>query len=274
MVNGHVIPEALLSAEVLRLAAGLESEAPYAGGMSPVHLQRLAIRNLVERTLLLQKAAAGRLHVTDAEADAERARRWGSSTNTVCGSDVREAIREDLLVARARAAMVRHVPRPGRAACQEFYERHGALYDLPEAVYAAHVLYNIHSPADEVTAEATLQMAMAQLAEGEAFARVADRYSECKAVGGAVGWVARGEMVAAFEDVVFSLPVRTHSGVFRTVFGLHIAHVSDRRQAGRLPFEKVRVAIGKRLLDEAREAAVVQALARLEQSSDIRVVQD
>ncbi len=258
----------------MRLSDGLEMDAPHAGGIAPAQLQRIAVSNLVQRTLLLQRAAAADIRVTAAEADAERLRRWGNSSNTVCGTGIRDAIMDDLLVQRASADITRHVPRAGRAQCEEFYRRNGKLFDFPEAVRTQHIVCNIHTPADEVRADEVMRLASERLAAGTAFSRVADQYSDCKGVGGALGWVTRGEMVPLFEEVVFTLPVGTRSTVFRTEFGLHIALVSEYRSAGRTPFEKVRLEIAKRLHEDARKAFLGQTLAEIERASQIFVMED
>ena len=163
---------------------------PRAGGIAPAQLQRAAVANVVQRTLLLQRAVVSGVRVTQAEADAERGRRWGNAANTFCGTGVRDAILEDMMVERISADITRHVQRPGRDQCEQFYRRNATLYDIPEAARAAHIVCNIDSPADESRAAEVMQQAVARLATGAAFARVADLYSDCKGVGGSVGWVA------------------------------------------------------------------------------------
>ena len=207
VINGQILPEQVLADELLSVSSGLEMDAPRAGAINPEHLRSLALRNVVTRTLLIQAANKKGLRVTDAEAEAERVRRWGSANNTVCGAGVRHAIIEDLLVQRIGAVLTRHVQRPGRAEAEDFYRRNRHLYWQPEAVHAAHIVRNVLSAADEPEAEDMLRQAEISLGQGKAFAQVADRYSDCKGVGGSVGWVARGQMVPEFEETVFALPV-------------------------------------------------------------------
>ncbi len=69
------------------------------------------------------------------------------------------------------------------------------------------------------------------LDEGEDFAVLARQYSQCpsKAAGGDLGYFKRGQMVKAFEEVAFELPVNTVSDPVKTQFGWHLIKVTDRR---------------------------------------------
>jgi peptidyl-prolyl cis-trans isomerase C len=274
VINGQTVPEQVLNDELLHLSAGLEMDSPRAGAIDPELLRSAAVRNVVRRALLVQAAQAEGLRVTAAEVEAERARRWGSVNNTVCGPGVRASIAGDLLVQRMSALLTRHVQRPGRVDAEEVYRRNRHVYFQPEAVHAAHIVRNIVSAEEEAEAEQTLKQAEAELARGKAFAQVADRYSDCKGVGGSIGWVAHGQMVPAFEEVVFALKPGQRSGIFRTVFGLHIATVLKRRAEGYRPFDEVKLEIASRLFAERRESAVVQAVAAMERASQIHFTQE
>lgn len=266
-VNGHILHEPAFRAEWMRLSNGLEMDAPYAAGMAPAQLQRLAVRNLVQPPKACALRPKRRMRsgfadgVTTPTRSAERVCATPSWKTYWCSE-------------RASADITRHVPRPGRATCEDFYRRNGTLYDFPEAVRTQHIVCNVHTAAGANRAEATMKLAAERLAAGIAFSRVTDQYSDCKGVGGSLGWVSRGEMVAAFEDVVFASPVGTHSKVFRSVFGLHIAHVSEHRSAGRTPFEKVHLEIASRLHQEARGAFLAQALLQMERTSQIFVMEE
>ncbi|MGI4756433.1 MAG: peptidylprolyl isomerase [Janthinobacterium lividum] len=273
-VNGKVIPDRLLDREVLRLSAGLEMDAPHASGLDPEQVRSAALQNVVTRTLLLQAGDARKLRISSAEIDAERARRWGSANNSVCGADVTESIAEDLLVQKATDDLTRHVPRPARAQAEAFYRQHQQMYYLPEAVEAAHIIRNANSADEEAAAEAVMKQAEVELQQGKPFHQVANRYSDCKGVGGAVGWVVREQTVQEFEDVVFALQPGQRSGIFRTVFGLHIATVSRKRRAGVRPFDEVRLEVANRMFADARRRTLADAVARLRAESDVRFIEE
>ncbi|KAJ7664303.1 hypothetical protein B0H17DRAFT_952071 [Mycena rosella] len=89
-----------------------------------------------------------------------------------------------------------------------------------------HILCEKHSKATE---------ALAKIQEGQAFNKVAQEYSEDKAkAGGSLGWMIRGSMVGAFQDVAFALTPSTVdkpiiSSLVKTSFGYHIIMVEGRR---------------------------------------------
>lgn len=273
LINGETVPDSVLERELLRISAGLEMDAPHAGGADPALLRSRAMRNVVGRTLLLQAAAARKLRVSATEVEAERRRQWGSTSNSVCGTGVIEAIAQDLLLARVQADLTKHVPRPARAAVEAHYRTFYYRYHQPEAVEAAHIFCASTTSEDGTRAKAALLEAEAELQRGKPFAQVANRYSDCKGVGGSVGWVTRGTMVLEFEDVVFGLRPGARSPIFRSVFGLHIAMVKRHRAEGYRALDEVRLQIAGELFAAAREQELHLQLARLEAQSDIRFVE-
>ena len=63
-----------------------------------------------------------------------------------------------------------------------------------------------------------------RLAKGADFAQLAKKHSTCpsRKRGGDLGEVRRGEMVKAFEDVVFKKPINVVHGPVKTKFGYHL----------------------------------------------------
>ncbi|MBU2877585.1 MULTISPECIES: peptidylprolyl isomerase [Aliiglaciecola] len=63
-----------------------------------------------------------------------------------------------------------------------------------------------------------------QLAKGANFQQLAKKYSQCPSAkkGGDLGEVKPGQMVKAFDNVVFKKPVLTIHGPVKTQFGFHL----------------------------------------------------
>lgn len=63
-----------------------------------------------------------------------------------------------------------------------------------------------------------------QLAGGADFSQLAKKFSQCpsKKNGGSLGEFSKGDMVKAFDDVVFKAPVLTVQGPVKTQFGWHL----------------------------------------------------
>ena len=80
---------------------------------------------------------------------------------------------------------------------------------------ASHILVK-----DKALAEELKQ----RLAKGEDYAKLAKKYSTCpsKKNGGNLGEFQRGDMVKAFDDVVFKRPLLKVHGPIKTRFGYHL----------------------------------------------------
>ncbi len=101
---------------------------------------------------------------------------------------------------------------------------------MSESVRASHILL-MYQGSSRSTASRTKEQAQQQIAQikqeidgGADFAGLATQHSDCpsKAKGGDLGAFGRGQMVGAFEDTAFGMPVGQTSGVVETDFGYHI----------------------------------------------------
>lgn len=63
-----------------------------------------------------------------------------------------------------------------------------------------------------------------RIARGEDFGQLAQKHSQCRSAkqGGNLGEFRPGEMVKAFDNVVFKKPVLTVHGPIKTQFGFHL----------------------------------------------------
>ena len=204
------------------------------------------------------------------EVSERRTRQWGRSSASVYGLAVHDELANEVLVEKFCKWLCRHEPRPSRVEVEHYYKRHRAEYFLSERVKAAHIICNIESPLDEEGASARIERAEQELVQGAVFAKVADRYSDCggKAI---LGWVERGTMVPEFEEVVFGLRDGERSGIFRTVFGFHIATVFEWQPAGFTPLEELAPTLARRMFEERRSRVVEAAMEEALRTASIQV---
>jgi parvulin-like peptidyl-prolyl isomerase len=73
-------------------------------------------------------------------------------------------------------------------------------------------------------AQTEIEAIKQRLAAGEDFAALARQHSDCPSgkSGGDLGMFGKGQMVAAFEQAAWALPVGQVSGVVETDFGYHL----------------------------------------------------
>ena len=234
-------------------------------------LQHRAERQVITQVLLRQMALKEGFSVSTSEMSEQRTRRWGTSSASVCGVALQRELTDNLLVEKYCHWLARHEPRPSRVEVEQHYARHRAEFWLPERVKAAHIVCNVELPSDEKRALAKIEQAEQELARGAAFAKVADRYSDCGR-NGILGWVARGETVPEFENVIFALPESERSGSFRTVFGFHIATVLQRKPAGFQSLEELRPMLARRLFEARRNRVIEDATEQMFRSATIEAV--
>lgn len=115
-----------------------------------------------------------------------------------------------------------------------------------EQVRVRHILIRVEPDFSKEKKEEALKRAReikSKIDKGEDFATLAQKYSEdpgSKDRGGDLGFIARGDTVAEFEKVVFSLKEGQVSDVFETKFGYHIAKVIEYRAKRKPDFEQIK----------------------------------
>ncbi len=118
-------------------------------------------------------------------------------------------------------------------------------YSIPEQRHARHILIKVNEGDDEKTvnnkkqrAEEILSLVMA----GDDFAELARRYSQgpAKEMGGDLGFFRKGQMVAPFDEAVFSMEAGEVRGPVQTSFGFHIIKLEDIKLAHTRSFAEVR----------------------------------
>ena len=177
-----------------------------------------------------------------------------------------------MLIDRFCKELTKPVPRPTRVEVEQFYRANPDIFHQRERIHVAHIIKNVDRPENEPVAMEVMEIANEELASGKPFAKVADRYSDCRGTGGSLGWMARGEMVKEFDDVVFALGKGERSAIFRTVFGLHIAVVLARRPAGVRPLEEIRHSLALNLWEGRRQKAIDGMLEQAVSRSQIVLV--
>ena len=128
---------------------------------------------------------------------------------------------------------------------KSFFAEKKDKYSIPEQRHARHILFKVNEGDDAETvnrrekqAEEVLAMAMA----GDDFVELAMRYSAepAKGRGGDLGFFSKGQMIAPFDEAVFSMAAGEVRGPVRTAFGFHIIKLEEIRPAHTRSFAEVR----------------------------------
>lgn len=111
-------------------------------------------------------------------------------------------------------------------------ERRGDQVTLIEQSRVRHILVSPTEIRSQVQAKAFADEIYQRIQQGEPFDELARRYSDdpgSGSLGGELGWVLPGQMVAEFEQKVDSMQIGEVSQPFETRFGWHILQVEERR---------------------------------------------
>jgi peptidyl-prolyl cis-trans isomerase C len=158
-----------------------------------------------------------------------------------------DAILSDAYVERAL-----NEPPISDAGLRSYFDAHKSGFTAAARVKARHIVVKTRAEADDV---------LGTLQHGGDFAAVAASRSidaTTKTQGGDLGWIPRGVMTPAFENVVFTLKPGALSGVIETSYGFHVVRVDDAQEPAIPAFDAVKDQVRQHLIAERRRALVDQ----------------
>ena len=233
---------------------------------------RQTVESLITQRLIEQEADRRGVQVSDADVDAEiaeLAERYGGkealegllSQSGMTMDALRQNIRLNLLVERLLAPQIEIT----ESDLQAYYEEHPDEFVEPEQVHARHILVEEREQAEEL---------LAQLRNGAKFEDLAREHSvdeQSAEKGGDLGWFARGDMVAPFEEAAFGAEPGTLVGPVESPYGFHLIEVLEKRPERKLTFEEARERIHETLFNQALQEKVGPWLEELRAQADIQV---
>jgi foldase protein PrsA len=235
---------------------------------------RLALRRVILRRLILQEA--GRRNLTVAEQDLDRAvadwrarfkgakfRAWLKSRG-LDEKSLRETIRVDMLLTRVRAAVVQDV-RLTEEQVQEYYEARKEELRTAEEVRLRVISVHDKAVADEI---------VAALRRGEEFERLArERSLESRAPqGGDLGWVRPETLVPELREAGGALKAGETSELLHRGDEFLIVRLEERRPARTKSLADARPEIERRLLAVKQQEVFQTWLTEQEKTSAIEVL--
>jgi hypothetical protein len=272
-VNGELIADEIIRREAALLKSSspetFEDLDPLAAEMAA---REMAREQVIANVLLHQEARKESLPAVVVGDERKRA-----FSESGCVSRFREnalleesesALKLDRLVGRIMSA----APRPKRRDVIDYYRANREEFRTPEMAHAAHIVKNVDESRSEASALAEIRHLEDCLKRGGDFATLADEHSDCPGDGGDLGWLARGQMVAEFDEVVFSMRPDGISPVFRTVFGFHIVRLLERRVSQIPELGEIYDRLADDLHRARQQEAVERFVARLRTSASIREV--
>lgn len=154
------------------------------------------------------------------------------------------------------------------AVLRQYYRDHADKYTMPEQRRARHILIKVPGGADRKVVDEAQRRAeklAARLEAGEDFEALAKKYSEdalSADSGGDLGFVARGDLSPAVEDVLFSLKEGAFRGPVKTELGFQIVQLVEVKPVRQSPFRRVRARVAR---DYRRSEVQERFVAEVEQ---------
>jgi parvulin-like peptidyl-prolyl isomerase len=167
-------------------------------------------------------------------------------------SRLRDTLRSNKLFARELRARSELTDRELRRR----YEREQERYRRPERARVREIILLIPDTTDSVIVErleTRAREAHERALEGEPFETLVAEYSESpsREEGGAIGVVARGELLPALDQAVFAADAGAVVGPIRTRFGFHLLRIDERIPSEIPAFDEIK----ERLRREESDAA-------------------
>ena len=284
VVNDDVITDAELAQQLREV---IEDRGRQPTDEERRQLQRALLGQLVERKLMLQEAKRlevpiGANHVTDRlntirqRYASEEEFRQSLATSGVTEEQLKEDVRKQLMVQWVIEAKVRsHIVVSPQEVSQEI-DSNPELAKPGDRVRASHLLIRVDEDRTEAEAKALIEQLHQQLARGASFEELARRHSgdQYAEEGGAMDWVAQGELMPGLDAALFSLAPGGLSAPIRSELGYHLLRVDERRASDRLSVLDANRAVHQRLFERKFNRAFREWLDDLKRRAYIEVELD
>jgi peptidyl-prolyl cis-trans isomerase SurA len=253
---------------------------------------KLSILNeLINNQILMAHAARARITVSEAEIDTKVAELQSPYTKEefqkkladqgMNAGELRQEVRQSLMISKLVNKEITSRLSVTDAEIAAFYERNKANFNVPETLFHLAQIVVTAAPDSEIrnlknddaktpaAAERKIRALYAQLQNGEAFAKVAQEYSEDPVTasgGGDMGFVRLSDLQPPpFKQLVTSLKVGQMSGILNFGKGFAIVKLLGREEPGQrqLNEPQVQATIRQNLMNEKEQllkAAYIEVL--------------
>jgi peptidyl-prolyl cis-trans isomerase C len=257
-------------------------------GSPEAELQKRAVDQIINTKLLYAEAEKAKTIPTDQEVDSalqqmKQANGLDDSTFTsllqqqhVTLDELKNNYRTDQAIRRFVKTEIQDTIKVSPEQARAYYESHPEEFKHAEQVHARHILIRVDStatPQEVESARSRIEAIAKDLKNGADFAREAQAKSEdteSGSRGGDLGFFGRGQMVAPFDSVAFSLEPGQVSEPVRTPFGFHIIKVEEKRPEGTYAFNDVQGVLMQRMYGMRTSDRVNALLEELKSHAKIK----
>lgn len=245
-------------------------------------LQKKALDELIEKTLLYSYAISKKIKVSDSEIDdimTNLAATYGSKKVLddsikqlgFTKATFKEAVKKDEVLKKLYKKEIE--VNSSDSELRAYYDKNMYKFKEPEKVKVRliHIRNNPEEADGKQKAKKRIDEAMAELKKGVPFADVAAKYSTAmsRINGGDMGFLHKGRLEQAVEDVAFSMDINKTSEIIEQDIGYFIVKVDDKTAPNQLSFDAVKNGLKKELKEKEENRRKAELLERLKLSSVI-----
>ncbi|MDD2430487.1 MAG: peptidyl-prolyl cis-trans isomerase [Firmicutes bacterium] len=179
----------------------------------------------------------------------------------VSEADLKDSIRHNLYIEKI---ILNQVP-IDETAIVTYYESNKDLFQTPELRLVRHIF---------TISEADAKKAYAELARGEDFGSVAERYSVDPGTnqeGGLIGYMSIEDQWVGVTDVAFQLAKGTYSQPIKSDYGWHVVYVEDIREESNPEFSEIKDQVEQAYVDYLVSVYSEEMLQALKTNSNIKI---
>ena len=278
--------EAITAADVEEhLNTLLDQQQAAPANADPEQMRQAILRRLIEQRLILQEARrsgivvnmdeiAKRLDELRSQFDSDEGFQQSLEAAHLSRERLKEQLRDQLMVQRVIDTDVRSTILVSPQDVARELGAHPELARSGDRVRASHILIRVNESRPEAKAQALSEDIHRQLTGGADFAALAKRYSEDphRDEGGAMGWVAQGELMPELDSALFGLQVGELSVPIRTRLGFHLLKIEERRTASSLSLMEANHAVYQQLYQKKFQEVFNRWLNGLMQRAYIQIL--
>ena len=267
-----------------RLALAMKGSRP---GVDPAEVKKGVLDDLIRERLLEERAKEASVSATDEEIGAavERVKaQYNLSTDAefdaalaqsgMTRDDLKRQMRESITLQKVVGREVTSRMDLSDDALRLEYERQKEkFYAIPETAHVAEIVLRFSDADARQQAATRIEELRGRIKKGEPFAQVAKEVSEgsTRDRGGDMGTVAKGELMEAFDRVVFSEPAEEYPAPVLLTDSIHLFHVIERKPAGFRPFAEVKEDLRKRISDDLYDKRFTEFLDHLRREAFVKI---
>lgn len=221
------------------------------------HIRNLVIQTLVRRAVIITKADANNVTVTEKELEAGIEKfKSGYSDQLFYESllegmmeeeEWRNRVRENILIQKMFEASKPQIQKPTTEEALEYFQNHPQLFLRPAEATARHIVVGDEKVANEIRSKISSRK-LGFLAAAKEFSVGPEAKENAEIT------VEKETLPEPLDKYLFEGPLKTLSPVIESPYGFHLLEVLRRRPPINLDFKDVQTDILKRLHDERRQA--------------------